>query len=33
MTYENITVGAENGIEGGICNVVYYNKTLSLKET
>ena len=29
MTYENINVGADNGIEGGICNVVYYNKTLT----
>ena len=29
MKYENITVGAEKGIEGGICNVVYYNRILS----
>lgn len=29
MTYENVKVGAENGIYGGICNVVYYNRTLS----
>jgi len=29
MKYENVDVGAENGIEGGICNVVYYKKTLS----
>jgi len=29
MTYENITVGKDKGIEGGICNVVYYNKILS----
>lgn len=29
MTYENINVGAVRGIEGGICNVVYYNTPLS----
>jgi hypothetical protein len=29
MKYENVVVGAENGIEGGICNVVYYKKTLT----
>jgi hypothetical protein len=30
MTYENIDAGQDNGIQGGICNVVYYkNKTLS----
>jgi hypothetical protein len=25
MTYENITSGANDGIEGGICNVMYYD--------
>jgi len=29
MTYENITSGANNGIQGGICNVMYYDHTLS----
>jgi hypothetical protein len=29
MTYENITAGANNGIQGGICNVMYYDHTLS----
>ena len=29
MTYENIIVGAENGINGGICNVVFYDRVLT----
>ena len=29
MTYENITSGANDGIEGGICNVMYYDHILS----
>jgi len=29
MTYENITSGANGGIEGGICNVMYYDRILS----
>lgn len=29
MTYENVNVGQDNGIQGGICNVVYYKNTLS----
>jgi len=29
MTYENITAGEDNGIHGGICNVVYYDHILS----
>ena len=29
MTYENITSGSDNGIQGGICNVMYYDHTLS----
>lgn len=28
MTYENIVVGKDKGIEGGICNVVYYKEIL-----
>ena len=29
MTYENVKIGADNGIYGGICNVIYYNRILS----
>ena len=29
MTYENITSGANDGIQGGICNVMYYDHILS----
>jgi len=29
MTYENVIVGQENGIQGGICNVIYYKHILS----
>jgi hypothetical protein len=29
MTYENVIVGQENGIQGGICNVMYYKHILS----
>jgi len=29
MTYENIIVGAKNGINGGICNVVFYDRVLT----
>jgi len=29
MTYENVTSGENNGIHGGICNVIYYNEILS----
>jgi hypothetical protein len=25
MRYENVDVGALNGIQGGICNVIYYD--------
>lgn len=32
MTFENINVGAENGIEGGICNVVYYHDILQARQ-
>lgn len=28
-TLDNLTIGEENGVNGGICNVVYFNKTLS----
>ena len=30
MTYDNLTCGTNGGVEGGIANVVYYNKPLSL---
>lgn len=29
MTYENIKVGSNNGLAGGICNVMYYKDNLS----
>ena len=29
MKYENVSVGENAGIQGGICNVVYYNHILS----
>jgi hypothetical protein len=32
MSYENIVVGEEKGIEGGICNVVYYKKILQARQ-
>jgi hypothetical protein len=28
MTYENITSGTNDGIQGGICNVTYYNSIM-----
>ena len=28
MTYETVTSGTENGIHGGICNVIYYNSLM-----
>jgi hypothetical protein len=28
-TLDNLTIGEENGINGGICNVVYFNKALT----
>jgi hypothetical protein len=27
-TLDNLTIGEDNGIKGGICNVIYYNKAL-----
>lgn len=30
MIYENVIIGEENGIHGGICNVVYYRRVLSM---
>ena len=32
ITMENVKVGAEKGIEGGICNVVFYNRILQERE-
>jgi hypothetical protein len=26
---DNLTIGETNGVNGGICNVVYFNKTLT----
>ena len=31
MSLDSLTTGADNGIQGNICNVVYYNKSLTLK--
>jgi len=28
MTYETVKSGSENGIQGGICNVIYYNSIM-----
>ena len=28
-TLDNLTIGENNGIKGGICNVVYFNKALT----
>ena len=27
-TLDNLTIGEDNGIKGGICNVIYFNKAL-----
>lgn len=32
MSYENVSVGEINGIQGGMCNVKYYNHILSKKD-
>ena len=32
MEYDNVIVGADNGIEGGVCNIVYYNRNLTQSE-
>ena len=32
ITQENITVGADNGIEGGICNVIYHKDILKERQ-
>ena len=29
MTYDNLTIGQDNGIKGGICNVVYFKRALN----
>ena len=31
MSLDSLTTGDDNGIQGNICNVVYYNKSLTLK--
>jgi hypothetical protein len=28
-TYDNLTIGVNDGIKGGICNVVYFRKALT----
>ena len=32
MSYDNVTSGENNGIHGGICNITYHNKTLSMSD-
>ena len=32
MSYDEITVGSNNGISGGVCNVVYFPKPLSISK-
>ena len=32
MKYENLIVGKESGINGGIKDTIYYKKTLSINE-
>ena len=32
MSYDEITVGSDNGISGGVCNVVYFPKPLSISK-
>ena len=29
MTYDNLTIGEDKGIKGGICNVIYFKKALN----
>jgi hypothetical protein len=29
MTYDNLTIGEDNGIKGGICNVIYFKSALN----
>jgi hypothetical protein len=28
MSYDNLTVGTNKGVSGGICNVIYFNKVI-----
>ncbi len=30
MKYDNLTVGNQNGVNGGVCNMIYFNKPLTL---
>ena len=32
MEYDTLNIGTENGIDGGICNVVYFNKNLDITQ-
>jgi hypothetical protein len=29
MTLDQLTIGSNNGIQGGICNLIYYNRPLT----
>ena len=30
--YDSLTVGSENGVRGGICNVNYFDKNLNIQQ-
>jgi len=32
MSYDNLVVGSKNGIQGGICSVNYFNKSLNIQQ-
>ena len=32
MSYDGISIGEDNGLSGGICNVVYYPEPLTITE-
>ncbi len=32
MTYDNLSVGQDNGLNGGMCNVIYFKKPLSMSQ-
>uniref|UniRef100_A0A6C0HC41 Uncharacterized protein n=1 Tax=viral metagenome TaxID=1070528 RepID=A0A6C0HC41_9ZZZZ len=32
MSYDTLSVGTKNGIHGGICNLIYFNKSLNIQQ-
>jgi len=32
MEYDNLSIGTENGLNGGICNITYFNKSLGVNQ-